>query len=127
MLVWSAVLCVVMFLPYVLARVMTWGLTATVGYPVNPPPLPAWAQRAQRVHLNMVENLLPFAILVLVAQDISVSDGVTATGATLFFWARVVHTIVFIAGIPWARTFAFLAGVVGMAMILAQILAKAYP
>jgi uncharacterized MAPEG superfamily protein len=122
MLAWSAALCVVLFLPYVMARAMVWGLADTVGYPKNPPTLPDWAERAHRAHINMVENLAPFAALVLVAQASGHAGAATALGATLFFWARVAHAIVFIAGIPWLRTLAFLVGVIGMAMIFFQII-----
>jgi uncharacterized MAPEG superfamily protein len=124
MLVWSAVLCVVLFLPYVLSRITTWGLIDTVGYPANPPALPAWAQRAYRAHLNMVENLVPFTALVFVAHQVGAVNATVALGAQIFFWSRVVHAVVFIAGIPWVRTLAFTGGVVGMVIILLQILAK---
>jgi uncharacterized MAPEG superfamily protein len=123
MLAWSSAFCVVLFLPYVLARSMVWGLVDTVGYPKNPPPLPDWADRAYRAHLNMVENLVPFAALVLVAQDGGRASATTALAATLFFWARVAHAVVFIAGIPWLRTLAFLVGVVAMAMIFFAVIA----
>jgi uncharacterized MAPEG superfamily protein len=122
MLVWTAVLCVVLFLPYVLCRIVVWGLVPTVGYPTNPPPLPLWAQRAQRAHLNLVENLGPFAVLVLVAQMTGAANATTALGATIFVWARIVQAVVHIFGIPWLRTGAFAVSLVGMVMILAQIL-----
>jgi hypothetical protein len=63
----SAGLCAILWIPYVLSRIQTWGLVDAVGYPANPPEAPAWAKRAARVHSNMVENLAPFAALVLVA------------------------------------------------------------
>jgi uncharacterized MAPEG superfamily protein len=101
---------------------MVWGLADTVGYPKNPPKLPDWAERAQRAHMNMVENLAPFAALVLVAQASGRAGPATAMAATLFFWSRVAHAIVFIAGMPWLRTLAFLGGVVGMAIIFFAII-----
>jgi uncharacterized MAPEG superfamily protein len=122
MLVWSAVLCVLLFLPYVLARVQVWGLVDTVGYPKSPPALPDWAQRAHRTHINMAENIGPFAALVLVAHVTGLANETTALGATIFFWARLAHAVVFIAGLPWVRTLAFVVGVVGEALILVRIL-----
>lgn len=123
MLVWSAVLCLVLFVPYVLCRIQVWGLVPTVGYPKDPPPLPAWAQRAQRAHLNLLENLAPFAVLVLVAQATGAANAMTALGATIFFWARVVQAVMHIFGIPWLRTVAFAVSIVGMVIILGQLLA----
>jgi uncharacterized MAPEG superfamily protein len=63
-----------------------------------------WAQRAHRAHLNLVENLAPFAALVLIAN---VTSTKVAGCAALFFWARVVQAIVHIAGIAYVRTVAF--------------------
>lgn len=117
----SAGLCAILWIPYILARIQTWGLINAVGYPASPPELPAWAQRATRVHANMVENLAPFAALVLVAQVAGLANEMTALGATLFFWARVAHAVVFILGIPWLRTLAFVASWVGMVIIFVQL------
>ena len=118
----SAGFCAILWIPYILSRVMTWGLVDAVGYPENPPALPGWAQRAIRVHANMVENLAPFAALVLVAQVIGATSETTALGAALFFWARIVHAIVFILGIPWLRTLAFVVAWVGIVIIFFEII-----
>ncbi|MBM3566438.1 MAG: MAPEG family protein [Alphaproteobacteria bacterium] len=123
-LVASSVWCVVLFLPYIFARIQVWGLVPAVSYPENPPALPAWAQRAHRAHLNMVENLAPFAALVLTAHVIGANDANTAMGATIFFWARIAHAVCFIAAIPWLRTAAFGVSLAGEAMILYAILMK---
>ena len=67
-LVMSAALCLVLPLIYVAARTVSWGLTDVVGYPEDPPEVPAWSARLKLAHNNLVENLIPFACLVLVAQ-----------------------------------------------------------
>lgn len=118
----SAAFCAVLWIPYVLSRIQTWGLVNAVGYPENPPELPAWAKRSTRVHANMVENLAPFAALVLVAHIAGVANETTALGALLFFWARVAHAIVFILGIPWLRTLAFFASWIGLVLIFIVII-----
>ncbi len=117
----SAGLCALMWVPYVLARLASWGLIATVSYPENPPDVPGWARRLQRAHNNMVENLVPFAALVLVAQAADVSTGMTVFGATLFFYSRLAHALVYTLGIPWVRTFTFTGGYVGMLLILVAL------
>lgn len=81
-----------------------------------------WAGRAQRAFRNLLESLLPFAALVLVAHAAGVSNATTVMGAQLFFYARVVYAIVYIAGIPWLRTLVWTAGLVGMLMILSQLM-----
>ncbi len=122
MLVWSAVLTVVLFVPYIVARFVYWGIADTVGYPEAPPALPRWAERAKRAHVNMAENLAPFAALVLVAHVTQSANATTAMGATIFFWARLIHAIVLIAGMPWVRTIAFVVSIIGEILILSQIL-----
>ncbi len=118
-LAWSAFLCIVLWLPYVLERIQSQGLGNVLTYPENPPAPAAWAQRAQRAHLNLVENLPAFAALVIIAHLTGVS---AARGAALFFWARVVHAVVHIMGISYVRTLAFAASWVGMLMIFFSIL-----
>ncbi len=118
-LAWSAFLCIVLWLPYVLERVQSQGLGTVLTYPENPPAPAAWAQRAQRAHLNMVENLPAFAALVIIAH---LTDANAAGGAALFFWARVVHAVVHIMGLPYIRTVAFAASWVGMLIIFFSVL-----
>ena len=57
------------------------------------------AARGLRAHQNHLENLLPFAILVLIAHGIGVSNTVTATCSTIFFLSRLAHAGLYIAGI----------------------------
>jgi uncharacterized MAPEG superfamily protein len=45
----------------------------------------------------------------------------TALGAALFFWARIVQAVVHIAGVPWVRTLAFAVSWVGLLLIFLQI------
>jgi uncharacterized MAPEG superfamily protein len=117
----SAGLCAVLWVPYILSRIQERGLVNAVGYMQNPPESPAWAQRAHKVHLNFVENLAPFAALVLVAQVAGLASETTALGAAIFFWARVVHAAVYYAAVPWLRTLAFAVSWVGMVMIFVEI------
>ena len=89
---------------------------------LNPPPdITGWAGRAQRAHSNMLENLVLFAILVLVAHAVGVSTGATRLGAALYFWGRLAHAVLYIAGIPWLRTAAFGVSVVGLLLVFAAL------
>lgn len=76
-----------------------------------------WNCRAKRAAANMVENLPLFAALVLIAHAAGVSTADTVLGAQLFFWGRVVHAVVYIAGIPHVRTLAWAVSIAGMIMI----------
>ena len=83
--------------------------------------LPHWIERTRRAHANMVENLAPFAVLVLVAHLTGKANATTAFGAQLFLGARVAHAIIYIVGIPVARTLVFALGVIGQLMILFEL------
>lgn len=78
--------------------------------------------RAVRSHQNFVENLGPFTIFVLVAHVAGKSNDVTALGATIFFWARVAHTLSYVAGIVYLRTVVFFVAWFGELLILSQLL-----
>ena len=84
MLAWSAALCALLWIPYLVSRMLTWGIADTVGYPQDPPARPAWAQRAHLAHGNLVENLAPFAAVVLIAHVAGANNEMTAFGAVLF-------------------------------------------
>jgi uncharacterized MAPEG superfamily protein len=122
MLVWSAVLALVQMLIAVLAAIAAVGLPALVGNREGLPPFTGLALRAQRAHLNMIENLAIFAIFVIVAQLTGRSNATTALGATLFFWARLVYAIVYLAGIPWVRTAVWAVSFVGMVMVGSRLI-----
>jgi len=120
MLIATATLALLSFMPYFIAYIKCWGITGIVGNRENLPTLPLWAQRALNAHANLTENLVHFSVLVIVAHITTVSNDITAMGATLFFWARVAYLGIYVAGIPWLRTMAFMAGWVGEVMILSQ-------
>jgi uncharacterized MAPEG superfamily protein len=65
----------------------------------------------------MLESLVLFAALVLVAVIAGRTNSTTLLGAQLFFWARVAHAVVYVAGIPWLRTAVWLVSVIGLALI----------
>jgi uncharacterized MAPEG superfamily protein len=80
-----------------------------------------WAGRAQRAHRNMLENLVLFAALVLIAVLAGKTNSTTLLGAQLFFWARLVYAVVYIAGIPWLRTAVWTVSVIGLLLIFSQL------
>ena len=123
-LVYVTVLTGLLWVPYILDRIATWGLTTTVGYPDNPPAQSAWARRLMKAHFNAVENLVVFAALVLAADALEVGSSAIATAAMVYFWARVVHVVAYTFAIPWVRTLAFAVGFFAQAAIAWQILMR---
>ncbi len=115
-----------MWVPYVLMRILKRGLLGAMANPSpNDPAVPAWAERAKNAHLNGVENLAVFAPVVLIAAAIGVSTHATAVAAWTYVAARLVHYVVYTAGIPIVRTLAFAVGFVATLSIITALLPHA--
>jgi uncharacterized MAPEG superfamily protein len=123
-LVYVTVFTGLLWVPYILDRIATRGLLDAVGYPENPKPQSAWAQRLLRAHSNAVENLVVFAALVLAAVAAGVSNPVIAGACAVYFWARVVHALAYTFAVPWVRTLAFAVGFFAQAAIAWQLLSR---
>jgi len=121
LLVWSAVLAFVQMLIAVSGAQMQVGLPMLVSNREDLPPIVGWAGRARRAHFNMLENLVLFAILVLVAQIAGKTNAMTLLGCQIFFWARVAYAIVYIVGVPWLRTAIWAVSVIGLILIPLQL------
>jgi len=98
------------------------GLPTLAGNREGVPDATGWAGRARRAHLNMLENIVLFAALVLIAAVAHKANAMTALGAAIFFWARLAYAVVYVVGIPWLRTLIWAVSVVGMALIAIQLL-----
>lgn len=121
-LVWMTLLTSLMWIPYVLNMILVRGLINAVGYPENPKPLAAWAQRAKNAHVNAVENLVLFAALVLAANVVGASNEMTATAALVYVIVRIIHWCAYSMAIPWVRTLTFVAGFACQVVIAIEIL-----
>tara|TARA_A100001037_G_scaffold303486_1_gene337617 strand:- start:2565 stop:2978 length:414 start_codon:yes stop_codon:yes gene_type:complete len=123
LLAYLALLSLVIWVPYIIGATASKGMAVTVGYPSGDySDLPGWIQRCHRVHMNLIENLVPFGVLVLIAQVVGASNETTVLGAQLFFWARLAQAAVHMAGIPWLRTGAFVVGWIGCLMIFWEVI-----
>jgi uncharacterized MAPEG superfamily protein len=121
LLVWAVALAFVQMLIAATGATQQVGLPTLAGNREGLAELTGWAGRAQRAHRNMLENLVLFAALVLVAQAAGISNPMTALGAQLFFWARLAYAVVFLVGIPWLRTAIWAVSVAGLVLIFAQL------
>jgi uncharacterized MAPEG superfamily protein len=122
MLVWSVALTVVQTVVLALGAIQQVGLPMLAGNRENMPALVGWVDRASRAHRNMLESLVLFAALVLVAHVSGKANAMTAVGAQLFFWARLVYAIVYIVGVPWLRTAVWAVGLAGLILIFLQLI-----
>ncbi len=122
MLLWATILYVVQIFISAGAADLHHGVAWGLGNREESPAIPGWAGRAERAYKNMTENLLPFACLVLIAVASERLGDLSAMGAQLFVASRVLHGILYIAGIKVLRSLAYGGGLAGMGMIAAQIL-----
>ncbi|MCG8672133.1 MAG: MAPEG family protein [Pseudomonadales bacterium] len=83
--------------------------------------VPGWTRRAVQAHMNLIESIAPFAILVVVAHISGKANELTALGSTIFFCGRIAHLIVYVAGIVYLRTLAWFASWAGGILILIQL------
>jgi uncharacterized MAPEG superfamily protein len=116
-LLFSTVLAFVQVLIAAAASNQVVGLPTLAGNRDNLPTFTGFAGRAKRAHLNMIENLVLFSALVLIAVVAQKTNPTTALGAAIFFWARLVYALVYLIGVPWLRTCVWFVSVIGMAMI----------
>jgi uncharacterized MAPEG superfamily protein len=111
-----------MWLPYILDRIMVRGL---IGAMANPSPSDKaqspWARRLMAAHTNAVENLIVFAPLVLTTRALGIATAVTAFACALYFWSRLAHVVVYTLGIPVLRTLSFAGGFVAQALLVLAI------
>lgn len=85
-------------------------------------PRAVWAARAKRAHANAVENLVVFAPLVLIAVMTQSTTQATATAAMVYFFARLVHYLIYLFGLPVLRTLSFVVGVLCQLVLAFSIL-----
>ena len=116
-LLFSTILCFVQVLIAATGANQQVGLPKLAGNREGLPEYTGWTGRAKRAHLNMLENLVLFAALVLIAAVSGKANAVTALGAMIFFWGRLAYAVIYVIGLPWLRTLAWFVSVIGMAMI----------
>lgn len=121
MLLFSTLLFFAIIMIQALLGIVQNGLPAQAGSRDNLAEPTVLRQRLQRLTVNLQENLLMFAVLVLIAHLAGVSNDSTALGATIFFLARVAHAIVYAAGLPWVRPLTWAVAIYGMLLIVLEL------
>ena len=116
-LLFSVVLTFVQMLIAASAANQVVGLSTLAGNREGMKEMPGFAGRARRAHLNMLENMVLFSALVLIAVVANKTNATTAMGALIFFWARLVYAVIYLLGVPWLRTLAWTVSVIGMVMV----------
>jgi uncharacterized MAPEG superfamily protein len=79
-------------------------------------------QRATRALVNFRETL-PWAIgLLILVQVTGDANAATATGGWLYFLGRCAYLPLYLMGVPWLRTVAWLVSIAGLCLIVLQLL-----
>jgi uncharacterized MAPEG superfamily protein len=100
-LLYTALLAGCLWMPYVVGVNVT-DFPGKSEQFVRPPDhrgMSAWVHRSFRAQANMIEQLVPFAIVVLVGHAAGVCNGVTRICPMAFFGVRVVHAAGYISGL----------------------------
>lgn len=114
----TAILTMVLWIPYTLDRIKVRGLMGAMANPSrDDKPQSPWAQRLYFAHTNAVDNLVVFAPLVLVLDSMGHSTQSTVIACAVYFWARLAHAVIYALGIPVLRTLAFAVGFLAQAAL----------
>ena len=80
------------------------------------------AGRLERALTNYAYNLPAFIALALMLKVTDLSTETTALGAAIWFWARVAYVPAFASGLPFGRSIAWAASLVGLALMIPPLL-----
>ena len=97
------------------------GLMAAMGNRETDVDCTGFPARTERAARNMLENMVLFSALALVASVGGVADPHVELGARIFYWARLVYIPIYLVGIPVARTATWAISCIGMGMIFVAI------
>ncbi len=124
MLAWTLVLAAVQILLFDFARTGQYGLKWNTGpRDETMPPLNPVAARLKRAQENLFETLPLFIAAVLLAHVAGKENAITAMGAQVYFWGRVVYVPLYALGIRLVRSLVWTVATLGLAAILYAILA----
>ncbi len=87
----------------------------------NLPAPNTFSARTKRNVENMRENLWFFAPAALIVAITDASTSWTILGAQIFFFARLAHSITYLAGWPIVRPLFWFAGIIGCAIIFLSL------
>jgi uncharacterized MAPEG superfamily protein len=99
-LAYTALLAATLWIPYIVGVNVTEfeGKETIFQRPPDNARMAPWVHRSFRAHLNLLEQFLPFAVIVLIAAVADISTPVTVGCAIVYFWLRVTHAVIMISG-----------------------------
>ena len=80
------------------------------------------AARLGRAQSNLFETLPVFGAAILVCHAAGREGSLSALGAQLYLWGRIVYVPLYAFGIPYVRTLVWIIGTVGLCLVLVACL-----
>lgn len=121
-LVLSIALFFAMIVVQSLASLKHYGLSPLAGARDDMKAPTFFLERVKRANQNMIEALLMFVPLILVAIHTGQLSMPTAIGSALFFWGRLAYAPLYWLGVPWLRTLAWSVSLIGIILIFSNLL-----
>lgn len=121
-LAWSVVLLIVYIIAQALSLTKDGGLTYSAGARDGEVPISVITDRLSRALRNFLETYGAFIALALALQVSGKAGGMGATGAALWFWARVAYLPAYGFGVPYLRSIIWALSIFGLVLMLLQLL-----
>ena len=122
-LVLTILMTALFWVPYILNRMLEQGIGPALWDPHGITDTQrVWARRMMQAHQNAIENLVLFAPLVILIQITGLNSTTTSTACMVYFFARLLHYIVFTFAVPVLRIIAFLVAFAAQITLAMQLL-----
>lgn len=121
-LAWSVVLLIVQIVAQALSLTKDGGLVYTVSARDGEVPISVVTDRLTRTLRNFLETYGAFIAVALALHVTGKAGGTGATGAALWFWARVAYIPAYAFGISYLRSAIWAVSLIGLLMMLYRLL-----
>jgi uncharacterized MAPEG superfamily protein len=119
---WSVILLFVHIIAQATAQTKDTGAPYALSSRDEPKQVSHLTGRLTRALRNFIETYPAFIGLALALAVTGKHGGLGATGALIWFWARVVYVPIFAAGIAGVRSAAWTVSMIGLLLMLIQLI-----
>lgn len=88
---------------------------------LEPPPPGKLTGRLMRAQANLFETLPIFAAAVIMAHIAGKDGALTALGAHLYFFGRLIYLPLYAFGVPYIRSLVWLVAAAGLVMVIVAL------
>lgn len=76
-----------------------------------------WNSRAEKALRNLLETYAVFVALAVATELSGRADALTAWGAQLYFWSRIVYLPLYLFAVPYVRSLVWLVSALGLGLL----------